>query len=85
MKELQEFLSEKIVDSKHERKITSSSLNDSQGELENRKKDFEVIKSGQKDMRRNDIDWEEKFNIMEQEMREIKKQWKDMIIKKNTY
>ena len=77
-----EFLSRNIADRKGATHSRLQSMDNNQDTAHNDKKDSHVIELDQEAIRIG-IDWEEKFKIMEQEMRQIKKEWKDMKTENN--
>ena len=79
-----DFKSERVVDREYERPLLSKSNNDSQDYGECDRNDYHIIELNQKPMPRAGIDWEERFKAMEQETREIKKEWEDMKRQNNT-
>ena len=79
-----DFKSERLADREYERPLTSISNNDSQDYGESDRNDYHIIELNQKPMPRAGIDWEERFKAMEQETREMKKEWEDMKRQNNT-
>ena len=79
-----DFKNERFADTEYERPLTSKSDNDSQDYGECDRNDYHIIELNQKPMPRAGIDWEERFKAMEQETREIKKEWEDMKRQNNT-
>ena len=79
-----DFKSERFADTEYERPLTSKSDNDSQDYGECDRNDYHIIELNQKPMPRAGIDWEERFKAMEQETREMKKEWEDMKRQNNT-
>ena len=79
-----DFKSERFADTEYERPVTSKSNNDSQDYGECDRNDYHIIELNQKPMPRAGIDWEERFKAMEQETREMKKEWEDMKRQNNT-
>ena len=84
LEKFHEVLSTQTADWKHERNFTSQSKDETQDTVLNDKNDFHVIKLGQKALRRTCIDWEEKFKVIEQEMKEMKKELKYLKPPNNT-
>ena len=78
MVKLHDFLSKSIVDSEHESHFTAQLKDDSQDDAKNDTEDRREIDLVEKTVQKMGIDWEEKFKIMEKEMKEIKQEWKDM-------
>ena len=79
-----DFKSERVADREYERLLTSKSNNDSQDYGESDRNDYHIIQLNQKPMPRAGIDWEERFKAMEQETREMKKEWEDIKRQNNT-
>ena len=78
MVKLHDFLSKSIVDSEHESHFTAQLKDDSRDDAKNDTEDRREIDLVEKTVQKMGIDWEEKFKIMEKEMKEIKQEWKDM-------
>ena len=76
--------SERVADREYERLLTYKSNNDSQDYGECGRNDYHIIELNKKPMTRAGIDWEERFKAMEQETREMKKEWEDMKGQNNT-
>ena len=70
--------------SKRERPFTSQSKDDSQEDVEGDKNDCHMIELEHTTMRGSSIDWEERFRVIEQQIREIKKERKAMKSQDNT-
>ena len=79
-----DFKSERVVDREYERPLSSKSHNDSQDYGECDRNAYHINELNQKPIPRSGIDWEERFKAMEQETREIKKEWEDMKRQNNT-
>ena len=79
-----DFKSERVADREYERLLTSKSNNDSQDYGESDRNDYHIIELNQKPMKGAGIDWEERMKAMEQETREMKKEWEDMKRQNNT-
>ena len=79
-----DFKSKRVVDREFYRPLSSKSNNDSQDYGECDRNDYHIIELNQKPMPKAGIDWEERFKAMEQETREMKKEWEDMKRQNNT-
>ena len=84
LEKFHEVLSKQTADCKHERNSKSQSKDKTQDTVSFEKNDCHGIELDQKALRRICIDWEEKFKVIEQEMKEMKKEWKYLRTPNNT-
>ena len=77
-------LSKQTADCKQERNPTSQAKDKNQDTISNEKNDCRGIELDQQALRRICIDWEEKFKVIEQDTKEMKKEWKYLRTPNNT-
>ena len=84
LEKFHEVLSKQTADCKQERNSTSQAKDKTQDTISNEKNDCRGIELDQQALRRICIDWEEKFKVIEQDTKEMKKEWKYLRTPNNT-